>query len=102
MLKFRGVVQFVDGSEEPFETGNAALAAYERYAARNRLPMGKDAPPILSSMVIAHHALAIAEGFDVWAENVQGVELKAFGDDGQEIQPGEASVPPTPSDPSTV
>jgi hypothetical protein len=37
--------------------------------------MGKDAPPTLSSIVIAHHALAISEGVDAWAETLVSIEL---------------------------
>lgn len=89
---FRGAVHYSDGSTVEFECGNAAVAAYERYAARHKLPMGKDAPPTLSSLVIAHHALAIAEGFDAWVETVDGIELNAA--EGSEL-------PPTLEAPST-
>jgi hypothetical protein len=93
MLKFRGVAQFIDGTEREFETGNASLAAWERYAMRHKLPMGAQAPPILSSMVIAHHALGIEQGFDAWSETVEGIELQAVGADGEAI-----TVPPTPQE----
>lgn len=95
MFRFTGKVTYADGSEETFETGNAALAAWERYAMRNKLPMGADSPPTLSSLVIAHHALGIEEGFDGWSESVAGIELDADQD-------GEPVVPPTQPAPSTA
>lgn len=94
MFQFSGTVHFADGTKAAFETGNAALAAWERYAMRHKLPMGAASPPTLSSMVIAHHALAVEEGFDAWAETVLGIELNANQD-------GEPVVPPTPPEPST-
>lgn len=90
VVRFRGVVHYVDGSSAEFAAGNAAVAAYERYAVRNKLPTGTDAPPTISSMVIAHHALAIEQGFDAWAESVDGIELELDG----------AAVPPTEPEPS--
>lgn len=93
VLRFRGVVYYVDGSSDEFSAGNAALAAYERYAVRHKFPTGTEAPPTLSSMVIAHHALAIEQGFDAWAESVDGIEL--------ELENGAEAVPPTEPDPST-
>lgn len=92
-FKFRGAVHFVDGSTEEFEAGNAALVAWERYAMRHKMPMGKDSAPTLSSLVIAHHALGIATGIDAWIETIDGIDLEA--DDGK-AEP----VPPTPEDPS--
>lgn len=88
MIRLHGKVLYDDGREVEFETGNAALAKWERYAARNGLAIGKDSPPILSSLVVAHHALGIAEPFDAWAEGVEGVELES------------TDVPPTPPAPS--
>jgi len=90
MLKFRGKVGYVDGTEESFETGTAALAAYETYALRHGYPVGENMPPTLGAMVMAHHALGIKEGFDVWRDRVAGVELEADG------------IPPTPEAPSTA
>lgn len=77
MFRFTGKVTYADGTEAEFESGNAALAAYEKYAARHGLPTGKDSPPTLSSLVIAHHALGIREGVDAWMETVEGIELDA-------------------------
>jgi hypothetical protein len=79
MLRFRGTVSFRDGTEQPFETGTAALAAYESYALRNGLPIGDNMPPTLGALVIAHFALSVDEGFDVWRTRVDGVELEADG-----------------------
>lgn len=88
MLTFRGTVQYTDGESEEFECGTAALAAYELYAMRNGFPVGAGMPPTLGSMVIAHHALNIAEGFETWRKTVSGVELNA---DGVNPTPPEAS-----------
>jgi len=79
VIRFRGTVAYRDGSEASFESGTAALAAYESYAMRHGLPIGEGMPPTLGALVIAHHALRVDEGFDVWRENVDGVELVADG-----------------------
>lgn len=91
MIRFRGSVAYLDGSEETFEAGTAAVAAWERYALRHGMPTGQESPGALSDMVVAHHALAISEAFDPWAERVLSVEV---------VQ--ETDVPPTEPTPSTV
>jgi hypothetical protein len=96
VFRFQGAVQYADGREETFECGNVALAAWERYAIRHKLPMGEGAPPTLSSLVVAHHALAIELALDPWIETVEGVELKAKDGEGNDV---EAS--PTLAAPST-
>lgn len=86
MLRFTGRVAYLDGSESgPFQAGTASIAAWERYAVRNGYSTGVDAPAALSDLVVAHHALAIPEGFDVWVETVLSVELEK----------DEEAVPPT-------
>ena len=77
MIRLRGTVEYEGGRTEAFETGSAALAEYELYALRHGYPLGTEAPPMLSSLVIAHHALGVAEGFEVWRRSVVGVELEA-------------------------
>ena len=67
------------GREETFETGPAALAEWELFALRHGYPIGEGAPPMLSALVIAHHALGVEEGFDVWRKSVEGVEMDASG-----------------------
>jgi hypothetical protein len=79
VIRFRGTVAYRDGTEAQFESGTAALAAYESYALRHGLPIGDAMPPTLGALVMAHHALGIAEGFDVWRETVDGIELEADG-----------------------
>lgn len=91
MIRFRGKVAYLDGTEEEFHAGTSSVAAWERYGLRHGFPTGKDAPGALSDMVVAHHALAIAEAFDPWAEKVLSVEVKQ-----------EEDVPPTEPTPSTV
>lgn len=76
--RFKGHVRLIDGTEHEFECGNAAVAAWERYAIRNKYPIGQDAPPILSSIVAAHHVLGIEEGVDAWAELVDEIEVEAI------------------------
>ena len=90
MLRLRGQIEYEGGRVEHFETGTAALAEWELYALRHGYPIGKDAPPMLSALVIAHHALGVQEGFDVWRRSVLGVELESEG------------VPPTLPAPSIV
>ena len=75
MLTFRGKVRYNDGREVEFETGTAALGAYEDYAVRHNYPYGKEMPPTLMALVMAHYALGIEEGFDKWRPTVFGVEL---------------------------
>jgi hypothetical protein len=70
VIRLRGTIEYEGGRVEHFETGSAALAEYELYALRHGYPIGKDAPPMLSALVIAHHALGVEEGFDVWRRSV--------------------------------
>ena len=77
MFRFSGRVEFASGETAEFTAGNAALAAWERYAMRHGLPMGKESPPTMSSLVIAHHALGVEQGVDAWIETVEGIELDA-------------------------
>jgi hypothetical protein len=84
MLRFRGKVELLDGSEIEFVAGSASIAAWERYAIKNGLPHGADSPAAFSDLVVAHHAMAVADPLDAWMENVLSVEL---------VQ--EKDVPPT-------
>jgi len=90
MLRFVGKIGYTDGTEVEFEAGNAAMAAWERYAVRHGLPMGKDSPPTISSLVIAHYALGIEQGADAWMETVDSVEC-----DVPDAPDGADAVPPT-------
>jgi len=90
MIRLRGTIEYEGGRTETFETGAAALAEWELYALRHGFPIGESAPPMLSALVIAHHALGVEEGFDVWRKSVTGVEMDAEG------------VPPTLPAPSIV
>lgn len=76
MYRFEGTVEFEDGTIEEFEAGNVALAAWERYAIRHKLPMGKDAPNMVSSLVIAHAVLGDGVAFDPWSATVAGCEVR--------------------------
>jgi len=91
MLRFVGKVAYVDGREVEFETGSAAAAHYEEYAARHGLPMPGDPDrppsPTMFALLVAHWALGNGAGFEVWRREVDGVELEATG------------VNPTPADP---
>ena len=75
MIRFRGRVQMVSGELLEFDTGTAALAAWEEYAKRHGHPYNEGAPAMLMTLCIAHHALAIEQGFDAWRESVDGAEL---------------------------
>jgi hypothetical protein len=78
MLRYRGRVRYSDGREDEFEAGLAATAAWEEYAHRNGYPFEVDkAPRVLYSLVIAHAALRIEEGFEVWRPRVDTFELDA-------------------------
>ena len=88
MIRIKGKVEYVDGTSDEFECGNAGLAAWERYALRNGFPIGKDSAPMLSSLVIAHHALAIEMGVDAWADTIDGIDL-----DVEKVPPTQAAPP---------
>lgn len=79
MIRFHGKVEYEGGRVVEFECGAAALAEYELYALRHGYPVGVDRPPMLSALVMIHHALGVDEGFDVWRKSVQTVELEAEG-----------------------
>lgn len=90
MIRLHGTIEYEGGRMERFETGPAALAEWELYGLRHGFPIGEDRPPMLSALYIAHFALGIPEGFDVWRKSVVGFELEAEG------------VPPTLPAPSVV
>lgn len=90
MIRLHGTIEYEGGRTENFEAGSAALAEYELYALRHGFPIGENAPPMLSSLVIAHHALGVEEGFDVWRRSVKNIEMDA------------SAVDPIPGVPSTV
>jgi hypothetical protein len=78
MLRFNGKILYRDGRSVSFEAGLAATAAWEEYAHRNGYPFAVDlAPRVLYTLVIAHAALGIEEGFEVWRPKVDTFELEA-------------------------
>lgn len=77
MIRLSGTIEYEGGRTETFETGAAALAEWELYAMRHGFPIGEGAPPMLSALVVAHHALGVAEGFDVWRRSVTNVDLES-------------------------
>jgi len=79
MIKLKGTVTFLDGREETFERGSAILVAWERYARRHGITGGIQENPVEASAVIAHAALGVAEGFDVWLATVDGVDMDSEG-----------------------
>ena len=79
MIRLKGTIEYDGGRTETFETGTAALAEWELYAMRHGYPIGEAAPPMLSMLVIAHHALDVQEGFDVWRRSVVGIDLESEG-----------------------
>ena len=76
MIHLRGTVEYEGGRTEDFETGSAAVAEWELFALRHGYPIGDGAPPMLSALVVAHHALGVQEGFDVWRRSVVGVDME--------------------------
>lgn len=85
MIRLKGKIEYADGSTEDFETGSAALAEWELFGMRHGYPIGDDRPPMLSALVIAHFALGVDEGFDVWRRTVAGIDLEV-----------PVAIPPTP------
>lgn len=79
MIRLKGTVLYLDGREEKFDRGSAVLVAWERYARRHGIEGGMQANPLEASSVIAHAALGIAEGFDVWLATVDGVDMESEG-----------------------
>jgi hypothetical protein len=78
VIRLAGSVEYKDGHTEDWTAGPAALAEWEIYAMRHGYPVKPgEAPPMLSLLVVAHSALGIAEGFDVWRPTVYGVEADA-------------------------
>lgn len=90
MIRLRGRVEYAGGRVEEFETGAAALAEWELYALRHGYPIGAEAPPMLSTLVVAWSALGVEAGFDTWRKSVVGVEMESEG------------VPPTLPVPTAV
>ena len=69
-MRVSGTITYEGGRTETFEAGAPALADWELYAMRHGFPIGEAAPPMLSMLVVAYHALGIEEGFDVWRKSV--------------------------------
>lgn len=81
MIRYAGVVVYLDGRREPFEGGIRAARAWEAYAGRHDLPLNPtpqtlDRFPVHTwQLVIAHASLLVAElGADAWAETVAGID----------------------------
>ena len=75
MIHLTGNIEYEGGRIERFETGSAAIAEWELYALRHGYPPKvEDAPRMLMMLVIAHHALGVEEGFEVWRKSVVGLE----------------------------
>jgi hypothetical protein len=89
LIRLSGTVQYNDGREERFETGTAALAEWELYALRHGYPIGLEAPPMLSMLVVAWSALGNGDGFDTWRKRVDSLEMDS------------SEVDPTPPDRSS-
>ena len=100
MIRLKGTVEYEGGRTEVFETGSAALAEWELYAMRHGYPMGTQAPPMLSMMVVAHYALGIKEGFDVWRRSVVDIDMDSDGVPPTLPEAGAAPVSSSPSPPA--
>ena len=79
MIRLKGTIEYEGGRTQDFETGSAAVAEWELYALRHGYPTGEGAPAMLSALVVAHYALGVEEGFDVWRRSVIGVDLQSEG-----------------------
>lgn len=78
MIRFKGTIRYKDGSEVAYEAGLAVTAAWEEYAHRNGYPFRpEDAPPAIYTLVLAHAALGVEEGFDVWRRRVDSFDSDA-------------------------
>jgi hypothetical protein len=95
MIRFSGTVIYTDGRREPFETGLRGARAWELYAGRHSLPLNASPeslerfPVYTWELVVAHAALRVANGFDVWVETVEDID-----------EWNAVDVPPTPPAPS--
>lgn len=79
MIRLKGTVTYLDGREDHFERGSAILVAWEAYARRHAIEGGIAANPVTASAVVAHAALGIEEGLDVWLKTVDGVDMESEG-----------------------
>lgn len=93
MIRLKGTVKYKNGrAPEAFEGGAPVLAKWEMYALRHGYPIApEEAPKMLWMLVVAHAALGVAEGFDVWLETVDDVD--DFVGEG---------IPPTPAEASSA
>jgi hypothetical protein len=79
VIRYSGIVVYLDGREEPFETGMRGARAWEAYATRHDLPLNPtpdttDRFPVYTwQLVIAHAALNVEAGVDTWGDDVDGV-----------------------------
>lgn len=93
MIRIAGYVDVEDAAgdveRQRFAAGPWDIMAWERYAKRHGWPLPiEDAPRFHFTLVLAHSALHVAEGFDVWAPTVTDFGL----DETPEASP---SIPPT-------
>jgi hypothetical protein len=89
VIRLKGTVEYNDGRVVEWSAGSAALAEWEIYAMRNGYPIKPgEAPMILSLLVVAHAALGVAEGFDVWRPTVRDIA----GDEAETATPTPRAV----------
>ena len=77
VIRLRGTIEYEGGRDRdasrparpPSPSGSSTRSGTATRSATS-------APPMLSALVIAHHALGVEEGFDVWRQLVVGVELE--------------------------
>jgi hypothetical protein len=76
MIRFKGTVVYKNGRPpEPFEGGAPVLAKWEMYALRHGYPLEPEkVPKMLWMHVLAHAALGVPEGFDVWLDEVDDID----------------------------
>lgn len=89
MIKMTGTVT-VDGVEQPFVAGPAAISLFEQYASRNNLTF--ETAPMTASMYVAYAAVHKGEwppkeGFDAWRFRVDDLDM----DEQEEVPPTTAA-----------
>ena len=81
----------VDGVEQPFSAGPAAMSLWEQYASRNKVDF--DSAPMTGTMYLAYVATHKGdwppkEGFDAWRFRVEDIDIT---EESEEVPPTETA-----------
>ena len=90
MIRMTGTVT-VDGVQQRFVAGPAAMSLFEQYGARNNLTF--ESAPMTGTMYLAYVALhqdnwPPKEGFDAWRFRVEDMDVE---DEAEEVPPTETA-----------